>query len=52
MKLKNFILLLKEQKPHLTKQQFKTLKGQALAGDVIGANKGLHKLIERNKTNA
>ncbi len=46
------MLMLKECKPNLTKQQFKTIKGQALAGDVIGANKGLHKLIERNKTNA
>lgn len=38
---------LKEQKKQLTKQQYKTLKGQAIAGDVIGANKGLIKLIGR-----
>lgn len=31
----------------LTTQQLKTLKGQALAGDVSGARKGLLKIIRR-----
>lgn len=31
----------------LTKQQLRTLKGQVLAGDVSGAEKGLCKLIKR-----
>lgn len=38
---------LKEHKEQLTKQQYKTLKGQAMAGDIIGANKGIIKLIGR-----
>lgn len=29
----------------LTKQQIKTLRGQILAGDIIGAEKGLNKLL-------
>ena len=28
-------------------QQAQTIKGQALAGDVVGAKKGLRKLVER-----
>ena len=32
------------RKYDLTKQQRKTLRGQALSGDLIGAKKGLEKL--------
>lgn len=32
---------------NLTRQQFRTIKGQALSGDIVGARKGLHKLLER-----
>jgi len=49
MEQKEFIQMLKAHKPYLTKQQFKTIKGQALAGDVEGANKGLQKLMERKR---
>lgn len=38
---------LNENKNILTKQQYKTLRGQAVAGDVVGANKGLIKLLRR-----
>ena len=33
----------------LTRQQIKTLRGQALAGDVDGAVKGLGKCLENNR---
>ena len=33
--------------PKLTKQQIKTLKGQALAGDLDGAFKGLRRIQQR-----
>jgi hypothetical protein len=33
----------------LTKHQYRTLKGQAVAGDVAGANKGLIKLLRRGE---
>jgi hypothetical protein len=39
-----FIKLLKEFNGVLTKQQIKTLRGQALAGDVSGALKGLERM--------
>lgn len=34
----------------LTPHQFKTLKGQALSGDITGARKGLNKIKGRNLT--
>lgn len=39
--------LLKANRFQLTKQQFKTLKGQCLAGDVEGAKKGFFKIIRK-----
>lgn len=47
MELRSFIHLLKKYKYRLSMQQFRTLKGQAVSGDVAGARKGLHTLIER-----
>lgn len=38
---------LRQYKNILTKQQYKTLKGQAVAGDIVGANKGLIKILQR-----
>ncbi|PPK44979.1 Uncharacterised protein [Clostridium putrefaciens] len=38
---------LNQNKNVLTKQQYKTLKGQVVAGDVDGANKGLIKILQR-----
>lgn len=45
MKLKGFIKALGGS--GLGKQQKKTLKGQALAGDLAGAKKGLKRLMKR-----
>ena len=39
---------LKKHKKHLTKQQYKTLKGQIIAGDKTAAMKGLNKLLKRS----
>ena len=36
-------------KPMLTRQQFKTLRGQILAGDAEGAMRGLEKLKARRE---
>jgi len=41
-KLTKFIKHLKQS--DLTPQQFRTLKGQALSGNIIGAEKGLNKI--------
>lgn len=38
---------LKACRDRLTKQQYKTLKGQILAGDGEGAMKGLRRLLQR-----
>ena len=35
---------LKTHKKDLTKQQFRTIKGQIISGNIEGAMKGLHRL--------
>ncbi len=44
MQIAHFIMALRAAK--LTPQQFRTLKGQALAGDLEGAIRGLKKIKE------
>lgn len=44
---KHFIELLSVYRRQLSRQQLRTLKGQALAGDIDGAIKGLHKLVNK-----
>ena len=39
------LIRLKNARPKLTKQQYKTLKGQVLAGDPDAAMRGLKKLL-------
>lgn len=56
-RLNSFMKKLKNSRPYLTKQQYRTIKGQALAGDIDGAEKGLNSLLRRyayehNKRNA
>ena len=45
------LMILKKQRSsnNITKQQYKTFKGQVLSGDVLGATKGLAKLIKRKE---
>lgn len=45
--LTDFMRTLKANQKNLTRQQYRTIKGQAFAGDVKGAEKGLYKLLER-----
>lgn len=47
----NAIRRLKKYRGVLTKQQYKTLKGQIIAGDKKGAMKGLNKLLKRGDNN-
>ncbi|WP_139187730.1 hypothetical protein [Bacillus tuaregi] len=42
-----FLMALKRYKDVLPKQTMKTLKGQALSGDVEGAKKGLKTVLRR-----
>lgn len=39
---------LQQYRNKLTAQQYKTLKGQMLAGDIQGAIKGLNKLLAKS----
>lgn len=39
---------LKKHKESLTKQQYRTLKGQIIFGDKKAAMKGLNKILKRN----
>ena len=41
---------LKANYKQLTTQQYKTLKGQILAGDTVGALKGLEKILNNRRT--
>lgn len=41
--------VLKGSKARLTRQQYKTLRGQIIAGDDIGAMKGLTKILNQKE---
>jgi hypothetical protein len=45
--MKQSFNLLKANKHILTKQQYRTLKGQILSGDITGFEKGLNTIKER-----
>ena len=43
--MKEYFILLNKYKNQLTKQQYKTFKGQIISGDVQGFVKGLEKIL-------
>lgn len=45
--MKDYFRLLNQYKNKITKQQYKTFKGQILAGDTKGFVKGLYKVLTR-----
>ena len=45
--LSRFLDTLKSNKKNLTFQQYRTIRGQALKGDVADARKGVHKVLKR-----
>ena len=47
LKANQFLMQLRKYNDKLTWQQYKTLRGQALAGDIEGAYKGLETLLAR-----
>lgn len=47
MNLYKFLKLLKNKREYLTVQQYKVIRGQAISGDIVGANKGLVRLLSR-----
>lgn len=42
-----FMDTLNANRKNITRQQYRTIKGQAFAGDIKGAEKGLHNLLDR-----
>lgn len=50
MQLYELLRELKLCRRYLTSQQYRTLKGQALHGDVAGAEKGLQRLLRKEKS--
>ena len=48
--IKQCFILLRDCKGRLTKQQYKTFKGQILAGDIQGFSKGLFNLMKLQYT--
>lgn len=48
MTIKMFYSQLNKYKANITYQEYKTLQGQARAGHIEAAMKGLRKLVERN----
>lgn len=51
MELQLFLRKLRACNGCLSRQQYKTLRGQAIAGDIAGANKGLEMLLRRWRKN-
>ena len=45
--LTQFLDTLKYNKKNLTRQQYRTIRGQAFKGDVMDARKGLQKVLKR-----
>ena len=43
------LVIIQTNNPYLTRQQFKTLRGQILAGDPEGAMKGLQNILETRR---
>lgn len=46
------LVRLKGARPHLTAQQYRTLRGQVLVGDPDGAMRGLRKILLLQGSNA
>ena len=47
-KMRTALSYLKKKKSELTVQQYRTIKGQILAGDEDGAIRGIDRVVERN----
>lgn len=50
IEINRFVKHLKKYQNRLSKHQLKTLRGQALSGNLAGAKKGLTKLLNREQS--
>ena len=46
MNIRDFLEILEKYRKRLTRQQYKTVRGQAYDGDILSALRGLKKLTE------
>ncbi|MFR7350466.1 hypothetical protein [Peptoniphilus sp.] len=49
--LNQFLKKLKKHKNHIERNTFKTIRGQAINGDLEGARKGLMKILDKEMIN-
>lgn len=49
MELDKFLDSLYNNKKKLTQQQYRTIKGQAMSGNIDGARKGMWRVINRGR---
>ena len=49
--MSDFMKELKQYRHLLPKQTLKSIKGQALSGDIDGARKGLNRVLEKTQSN-
>ena len=52
LEMVSFMYILTQNRNKLSAQQYRTLKGQAVSGNVDAAHKGLHKILRRRHANA
>lgn len=51
MNLNQFLKKLRKHKNHIERNTFKTIRGQAINGDLEGARKGLMKMLDKEMMN-
>ena len=47
MNIRDFLEILEKYRKRLTRQQYKTVRGQAYGGDILGALRGIKTIMER-----
>ena len=51
MNLNQFLKKLRKHKNHMERNTFKTIRGQAINGDLEGARKGLMRILDKEMMN-
>ena len=51
MNLNQFLKKLRKHKKHIERNTFKTIRGQAINGDLEGARKGLMRILDKEMIN-
>lgn len=51
LNLNQFLKKLRKHKNHIERNTFKTIRGQAISGDLEGARRGLMKILDKEMIN-